>query len=135
MAVENRGTATNYTYVDYSPEQGVNFYRLKVTDIEGEVLYSNTVQLSFGRQALSDQGIVYPNPVTRDIQIKVSALKGQVCSVNIVDMKGATVLTKEVQLQQGVNSLTFDIDQLVPGTYVIRLEVDQKSVQDRFIKQ
>ena len=45
------------------------------------------------------------------------------------------MLTKEVQLQQGVNSLTFDIDQLVPGTYVIRLEVDQKSVQDRFIKQ
>ena len=48
--VAGRGTVASqqaYQFTDDNPVQGLNFYRLKQVDIDGNFTYSNIVSLNF----------------------------------------------------------------------------------------
>ncbi|MBU3742429.1 MAG: hypothetical protein FGM24_09125, partial [Candidatus Kapabacteria bacterium] len=64
-SVEGNGTATghrDYTYLDISPEGGLNYYRLKQIDLNGDYKYSGVVEWSgkpVGSYSLEQN---HPNP-------------------------------------------------------------------------
>ena len=55
----NSNTTINYVDIDYTPFQGVSYYRLKQTDFNGVFEYSKTVSINNNGSDIS----VYPNPV------------------------------------------------------------------------
>ena len=62
----NSSITLDYTAYDQNPYTGINYYRLKQTDLDGNSKYSGIVSVNFYK----DQAIaVYPNPTTGTVYI------------------------------------------------------------------
>lgn len=88
-----------------------NFYRLKITDYDGQINYSGVMQVSVGF-ADSDQ-IFYPNPVT-DQLFFTESLINSLEKVTIRDLNGQSLkaIGKPIDLM-------IDVNDLLPGTYIL----------------
>jgi len=65
----------SYSYNDKTPITGTDMYRLKLTDLNGTVTYSNIVTLSFAGEAaqVATAIAIYPNPSNGVINLAINA--------------------------------------------------------------
>ncbi len=102
----------HYQYIHTNPFTGINYYRLKMVDLDGSYAYSKIESLVFsGEKAL----ILYPNPVSDRVFITAG---GQVRQVELIDLLGRTVQSASGDLSAGL-----DVSRLVPGLYRVKLSL------------
>lgn len=90
--------------------------------------------LSVGESDITAPEIeVFPNPVTDQLNIKVTGLHGDAW-IQILDMSGKQIRVEKVNIQQD-GTLTKDISNLAKGMYVVRLVNDKASVKKKFVKE
>jgi len=65
-----KGTATAYRFTDAKPIHGINYYRLKIKDINGSISYSPIVSANY--QIKDNAFSVYPNPANKTIKIIIN---------------------------------------------------------------
>jgi hypothetical protein len=138
--VAGKGTTTeaqSYTYTDMSlPSAGTYTYRLKQTDLDGTVHYSQSVVVAV---TLTDVAEVaprefqltqnYPNPFNPSTKVKFSVESSQHAIVKVYNMLGEEVAT----LFDGVAEAghyyvaTFDASRLASGVYIYRIKTDSKT--------
>jgi hypothetical protein len=138
--VAGKGTTTeaqSYTYTDMSlPSAGTYTYRLKQTDLDGTVHYSQSVVVAV---TLTDVAEVaprefqltqnYPNPFNPSTKVKFSVESSQHAIVKVYNMLGEEVAT----LFDGVAEAghyyvaTFDASRLASGVYIYRIKTDNKT--------
>ncbi|WP_298424091.1 M4 family metallopeptidase [uncultured Kordia sp.] len=126
-------TGTNTTMQEYSynlsalsSEASIVFRFAMVADTntnqEGPILDNFVVNssLSVGDVANNNGFSVYPNPSKGSFNIQAKKNLGDV-SVNIFDINGRSIYTKDVTLTGTVN---FNLDNLQSGLYILRVEGD-----------
>lgn len=120
--VQARGDAnsiTNYSYTDYSPAKGINYYRLKQIDKDGAIEYSSIISI---KENVVKKGInVFPNPTYANINITVDLLNKDEAIVQVFDMFGKIVLTKETNLIAGSQQISLNTANLKAGNYIVRI--------------
>jgi len=139
-----------YDYLDQNPAQGANLYRLKLTDLNGSVTYSNTVTLMYGstNNSLVKTGItVYPNPAKTTINLSIAngfspdaaimtiarPVQGASYEVQVSNILGLALKKATINQQHWQT----DVSSLIPGTYIITvINNKDKSVvgQVKFVK-
>lgn len=87
------GKNANFQFVHNQPNSGKNFYRIRATDPEGKVYFSNTLALLNGKDGF--QFDVYPNPAKGQATILATQFKG--ITFRLMDMTGKVVLQKELE--------------------------------------
>jgi hypothetical protein len=113
-----------YSYLDQTPVNGANQYRLKIADLNGTVSYSKAVTIMYagtnGDIAINDL-MVYPNPVTSTIKLSIKSNQGvsnkPSYSIEIVNNLGSVVKSS----QSSSPLWQSDVSTLTPGTYLIRV--------------
>ncbi len=111
-AMGNSSSPSYYQYTDATPSKGNNYYRLKMTDTDGEIEYSAIKLISFANEI---QVAVYPNPATEFITVSTGeAQKKSV--VRLLNASGQPVLT-----QNFIAQITIDIKHLQKGTYFVEV--------------
>lgn len=60
-------SSTNYSHLDPEPLVGVNYYRLKQVDTDGQYSYSDVKTITFDPESVIVQ--VFPNPVLSNLNI------------------------------------------------------------------
>lgn len=116
--VDSRSTGGNssamlsYKFVDEKPFAGLNYYRLKQTDLDGKYEYSIVRTLRFDN---SDNIEVYPNPA--NTYIEISGLTGDE-DIVIFDVGGRKV--NEFKAQRA-NTVTLSLANLGEGTYMVNI--------------
>jgi hypothetical protein len=122
--VEGRGDQTHtssYDYVDYQPNTGMNYYRLKQMDFDGEISYSQVVSL----EAKAHTVRVYPNPAVD--RIEISGMGSG--SIEVRDINGI------IHLQTtGGASAEIDVSQLPSGLYQVRFTDSMADYRTTFVK-
>ncbi|MBL7765021.1 MAG: T9SS type A sorting domain-containing protein [Chitinophagaceae bacterium] len=113
---------TTYSFVDMQPLQGINYYRLKQTDMDGKHTYSQVLSL---QQDVATAIAVYPNPAKNDLF--VTGLTETAQTYTILNHLGQALLSGIVSTQQSRISL----ETLAPGSYLIR--IGKSDI--RFVKQ
>jgi hypothetical protein len=90
----NQADKESYTSFDPSPMAGANFYRIKVLEIDGKVIYSKLLKVDIGRIT---KGIsLYPNPVAgKEVTVGFSAIKGQY-TLRIINAAGQELFTQRL---------------------------------------
>ena len=104
----------SYTFVDEAPNSGLNYYRLKMVDLDGTFEFSNAVSVKFegGVSATS----LYPNPVRHTLHIK-DDFRSKVSQVAVFDANGRLVLSRaHYNSGDGI-----PVEGLRDGLYVVRL--------------
>ena len=125
--VEARSTSGNndYSLTDARPVDGVNFYRLKMVDIDGKTTYSSIIKINFaGKSELQ----AFPNPAKNTITLRGLQSKG---TIKIIASDGKLVK----QLAITGNSMLLDISTLSNGMYILQYGDEGNVKQLKIVKE
>ena len=118
-------TASNYELLHRNPVNGVNYYRLKQVDKNGQFEYSGIVKILF-----NVKGIIkaYPNPVTDKLNVTVaqSLIQNSKLVLQFYDAKGIIVMQKAITERTNMINLS----QLSAGSYSMRIVNEKGEIVD-----
>jgi hypothetical protein len=117
----NSNTVLNYQSADNAPVNGMQYYRLKQTDLNGKVSYSAIVAVNYNHVA-SNKVSLYPNPVKNVLNIQLNTEASEQVTIVLTNAMGQKVM--EMNNVSGA-SFTMDVAALENGVYF--LEVAQES--------
>ncbi len=113
---------TDYTYTDASLTNGKSFYRMKMTDLMGKVIYSNVIGIRINSAAAESYN-VYPTIVTNNSLYLESSVNSAKAIVTIVDAAGRTISQKNLgSLAKGqITTVETSATKLPAGMYFLQL--------------
>ena len=112
----NGGTGVAYLFTDRWPAAGVNYYRLKMVDKDGQFGYSSIVVVNRASQA--EQIKVYPNPAVSTLYIS-SIHPGSRQQIELINTSGQVVLSR--QFQSAGNIVSLNVGGLGKGLYHLKV--------------
>jgi hypothetical protein len=131
----NTQNTSSYAFVDENPHSGLNFYRLRQVDINGDEVYTDHVAVLFRRTGLPIE--VYPNPAKESISASFTAEMAGVMQWRVMDMSGRIVEQGTFSAQNGTNRMEVNLTRVESGSYMLEL-MDGAGVHlgnTRFMKQ
>jgi hypothetical protein len=124
----------NYNYLDITAQRGTNYYRLAMVDNNGNYTYSKSIMVNVDIKGISVM-IVYPNPFSRRVQIRVNADKAEKVAINIINSNGVLMSTQEAHTQVGDNNIAISkVDALPGGVYYIQVVSSTRSLKTKVMK-
>lgn len=122
VAARNLTSATDYTFFDATPVNGVNFYRIKNIDLDGKSGYSNVVKVNLDKNVKGFS--LYPNPVRNGmVSYQSSDLSKGNYAVNIFNANGQQVYTQRFNHAGGSINQTIQLPVGVrSGMYTLQLD-------------
>lgn len=128
-----QGTSINrYDFTDENPLPGLNYYRLKIVDLDGTYEYSPVRALDFEnkRKYIGD---IYPNPsLSGKAAIALIFDRPVQLGVEIFDLVGRIVSSRRVQIPQGESILNFEVSNKGTQLYLVRMTIDNQSTVHRY---
>jgi hypothetical protein len=111
----NNNDKEKYSSFDAAPLSGANFYRIKVLEISGKVIYSKVIRVEIGKTA---GFTLYPNPVKgNQVSVSMSNRQGQY-TIKVLNVSGQEIFSQRIAHQGG--SLTQNVElpaSVKPGVY------------------
>ena len=114
VAARSNEVNASYTDLDAAPYNGWGYYRLRITDMSGQITYTSTQKVWTGKKGTFIQ--VTPNPAVNEVWISI-AQPEKITEINLMNGLGQ-VLYKTNKL----NSLNrIDVSSFAPGIYYLRM--------------
>jgi len=127
--------AQPFDYVDNTVVPGTVFYRIRSTEIGGQVTYSTIVKLTDQQKDMLITAVL-PNPVVNQAQLSITTSQKDIVSLEVVSMEGKLVQRNSVQVQAGSSIINLDVATLQKGIYMIRGTFSNGQTNTlKFIKQ
>lgn len=104
-----------YTATDNQPLTGLNYYRLKMIDLDDSFAYSRIVAAEHRNMF---QMTIYPNPATTLLQLELTGAGMVSGNVELLDIKGIVLIN--CGLKSG--KATLPVGNLTKGIYVVRVQ-------------
>jgi hypothetical protein len=108
------------------------FYRLKMTEADGKVIYSNIIRINFSKSMATLT--IMPNPVVNgSLRFAITGLSNnQKADVSIMDFNGR--LIKRTTASTLING-SIDVTNLSAGMYKLVIKTGDTTLQETFTKQ
>jgi Concanavalin A-like lectin/glucanases superfamily/FG-GAP repeat len=128
------GNAINksFAYTDNNLTIGNYYYRLKITNANGEVQYSNIVLLKLNGKTINIS--IYPNPIAKNSAIQISITNATVQNWKLINSIGQVVAQKNNINTTGTLTIDLPIGILV-GAYQLQLTTNKGITNERVIIQ
>lgn len=133
--VDGAGTtsnATNYEYADKTAPAGQSYYRIKQTDFDGSVSYSNTIILSRGETSFGLVGIS-PVPATTKLTIAYNTVNNSAVKVVVYDAVGKLISSEVTTV--GNNTYELNVNGYAAGMYFLTITDGANTATTKFVKQ
>ena len=134
--VKGIGTSSTgglYSFTDYEPAKGIQYYRLKQVDYNGDHHISNTILVRSENSGASKFPALFPNPVSGDQITLSSDPNDQLIELKVLDGMGKLISIPYSEVNQ--NKWLLNISNLDKGMYLIQIETLNGITGKRFIKQ
>jgi hypothetical protein len=123
-----------YVYNDKEAVSGINYYRLKQLDFDGQYEYSHIVAASLRNVNNQLQVLnVRPNPAGNDLYIDIQAINRANAKLTVYDAMGKMMVKQTPAINAGENMLHINTQSLPAGAYIVTLETEQQTVKSRFV--
>jgi hypothetical protein len=126
-------TTSNYFLTDKSPLSGTGYYRLKMVDLDGKFVYSKTVTVTTENSSVPL--VVYSNPFSDQIRLKINLSRPQNLMMTVSDMQGKTYITQSYQAQSGDNFVNIQPSLTSSGMYILKIQGDTYNQTIKLEKQ
>jgi hypothetical protein len=128
----NSSTLVKYSFIDKNPNYQVQYYRLKMIDLNGTFEYSDIVTIKQSRLKLQLID-VKPNPTSGLVTFNISGISND-ANIIVRNVMGQVVVTKTAVQ---TNVVTMDLQHLANGIYVIEVidTITNEKVIQKIIKQ
>jgi hypothetical protein len=107
----------DYTFKDLDPENGTNFYRIKLVSTDGSIGYSQVVKVNFNLKKVE----IFPNPAHKQIFIRNNKnfSNGKNLNIRLLDFEGK-VFYKKNAITTGTDIIKVNIPSAISnGMYLI----------------
>lgn len=141
--VKTQGNATvmhayNYTDADAFSVAGtgVLYYRLKQTDDDGTVSYSEIISVSNDENNGDEKIRVFPNPFSEHLVIAYYGSGDEIPQVTVTDLQGRVVQQGKASVLNGGRTFTIKInEEIESGIYFVKVEANGISEVYKRIKE
>ena len=115
-ATGNNGADMIYSWLDISPVNGNNFYRIRSIGIDGQSNYSALAKVNIGKD--NPLISIYPNPVTaRMINLQFTDMAKGTYSVKLINTNGQVVFGQQLVHNGGSASQSIDLGKTITRGY------------------
>jgi hypothetical protein len=104
----------------------MSYYRLNIIDFDGFSRYSDVIALERSKGVFEVE--VFPNPVIKDVNVKVNLEKAGPVEIKIFDPSGKLVQRNIFDLEEGNNNVVFDMNGLNHQLYFINISYGNTTV-------
>lgn len=112
-----------YKIKDLKPEIGINYYRIKVYDVDASYKYTDVRDVML--EDYQNQNLaVYPNPATNILTIEPIKATKRPGKLDISDAFGRIIYQKDLEAE--FKQFDIDISKYVSGTYFVKIKIDGK---------
>ncbi|MEO7310759.1 MAG: hypothetical protein ABIX01_10185 [Chitinophagaceae bacterium] len=123
-----------FNFTDAQPVKAINYYRLKMIDMDGKVSYSAVIAIINADKGIEIVGM-YPTAVHNSAFLSVAAAKAGKIQTVITDMSGKLIQSASQSVAEGSSLISVDCSALSAGVYHITGYIDgARSKTIRFIK-
>ena len=120
----------DYSLTHNSPQIGINYYRIKIKDVDGKIIYSQIRTIVFGKN--NHNLSLYPNPASRMVIVELDEKDGTRVSINIFDVTSRLIRSAFVLVKDKRASI--DIGDFKNGVYfVIATASDGEKFKNKLI--
>ena len=125
FAAKNSTKTAKYEFIDNTPFNGNNYYRLKTNDLDGSSRYDGSIIVV----NMERNGLVkfFPNPTTGKMTIKLHSETEIDAHLRIFNVLGEAVKDLSLTFSKGENWLPIDVSELPNGTYFLDMGQGEKS--------
>ncbi|ALJ00051.1 hypothetical protein DC20_15040 [Rufibacter tibetensis] len=124
----------NYSFTDNNPLEGINYYRLRQVDFNGESETSAIVAVKYVTTITEVSMLSYPNPTSAAFTLEISMTNPENIIVEIRDIAGKLVRASSYAATAGLNKIKYDLNQEVDGMYIITVKGKDFQKANRIIK-
>lgn len=126
---------TNYYFDDEDPQDGLQFYRLKQIELDGEIKYSQIITVKY-KKAFFTIARLYPNPVKTTLSVEINSLVKTGATMRIYNAEGRMVQLTSQHLREGENNISTSVTDFPAGYYYLVLFREGSRVAETaFIKE
>jgi hypothetical protein len=122
----------DYELFDNNPYE-VTYYRLNAVDKDGKSELSHSIYVKredkLGKMSLS------PNPANSSISLQTFSTTEMTGTIVIHDMTGNVVKSESVNLRNGLNTYSINLDNLNTGIYLFTLRTEEGMQVEKIVKQ
>lgn len=104
-----------YKFIHQDPVNGINYYRLRMVDINGRAAYSSVRRVIYGKN--NNKLAIFPNPARNNATLMIDDNDGEKLFVKFIDVAGRTVKHQSVTIKNQRAEL--ELAGLQVGMYVI----------------
>jgi hypothetical protein len=130
----NSNQILDYSFVDYSPLSGTSYYRLKQTDFDGTVSYSNLVAVNFNHSNQPVNFSAILNPYSEELLVLLGEdLEGET-SINLYDISGKLIYTSTIISSGEAVQLRVPFNYQDRGLYLLHVNNSKQNKAFKFVK-
>jgi Secretion system C-terminal sorting domain len=123
----NSSIASNYSFTDNAPLSGINYYRLKMVNIDNSFNYSD---IKIVRTTAVSKINFFPNPAQSFVNVSLVQSENET-SIQLLNISGQVLQTQKVS---GGTTVSFNVQQYAKGIYVLRvMNSDGTSVSNKIV--
>ncbi|MFN0274130.1 MAG: T9SS type A sorting domain-containing protein, partial [Chitinophagales bacterium] len=132
LGAGNTSSATIYTFTDENPEAGMNFYRLRQVDANGQYTFSKIENAYIQPTSLC---MLLENPVLEHIQIRIFSHENTPVQILLTDLNGKIYIS-EIAGKSGFSEvLSFPAQHLPNGVYILQCIIGEQHTTFKVVKQ
>lgn len=133
----NSTSAINYTTEDVKPFTGAAYYRLKQTDKDGKVTYSNVAFVKGLPVSSLTLSAIYPNPTHDILKAAIQSPAAEKVTFVISDMTGKVISRQVSSVTSGDNTINLNVTSLPSGNYLLKATCSNgcETAVQKFTKQ
>lgn len=132
----NAGENIEYQFTDINAAAFAStaYYRIKIVDKDGNAKYTHVIPVSFETYTRAFVS-VQPNPVVNNATVLVTSTAEEMVQLRVTDNTGRVVISKNVRLVKGRNTLELNVNNLSSGLYYIDITGKNINEKTKLIKQ
>lgn len=127
--VQNANT-NSYTFTDGDAQPGMNYYRLKMIDLDGSFTYSKQISIVLKREVAAIS--LFPNPASTELTLQFESATKEELSVMIYNAMGQTLLHQDFLPEAGFNQIKLDVSSLSQGLYFMEIRQGEMAEKVKF---
>ncbi len=121
---DNSNTTLNYSAFDEEPVVGINYYRLKQTDYNGDYKYSHVISVNYTSRGVSFSNL-HPNPANENINFNLYSPVNTKGSLQAIDITGRVISDEPQNILVGNQTISTTLNSLSNGIYYLKISIEE----------
>lgn len=118
----NSNHLLQYSFTHLFPQQGINYYRLRQTDFNGTIKYSNTITLH-NTEKIKVLNLVHAffNSEQNQFEFILNCESDCDVTLELIDLSGRKLITKQLNAEGNYTKIVLPVPVLSSGIYLLKI--------------